>query len=168
MTIEEKREAANMILSADVKTLLSPEMSNTLDRFDSSMNNVKDTANTINDTLQTANEVINNVSMIWNCTLDTVKAVKELDVILKQMDVSLEMFLKNSDVNLAKFQTNAGIVEKQLDRISDRIDKVLDNALSIDSKNCAIVDLELKSKLISQVRDWSDHISSLLMRLMGA
>ena len=86
---------------------------------------------------------------------------------MKQMDISLERYLQDTNISLEKFKTSAPILEKQIDNISNRIDRILDKALTIDSKNCDIVDLELRSKLITQVRDWSDHISTLLMKLMG-
>ncbi len=165
-TIEEKRDIANMVLSSDIKTLLSPEMEKTLNRFDQSVSNVRETINDYNNAMNTTLEVVNNVSTLFNCAMDTYKTVKEIDFLMKQMDVSLEKYLIDSNVSLEKFRTNAPIVEKQLDNISNRIDKILDKALTIDSKNCEMIDLELRTKLITQVRDWSDHISSLLMQLM--
>lgn len=164
----EQREFVNLVLSSDAETILSPQISKTLERFDLTISNIKETSDSINNTLNTTLEIMDNASIIWNCTMDTIRVVKELDVVLKEMDVSLQEYLKDADVKLDKFKVNANIVEKQLDKISDRIDRVLDNAFKIDSKTCTNIDLELRSKLITQVRDWSDHISSLLMKLMGA
>lgn len=164
---DEKIEMSKAILNSDVRTLLSPELDEKIRRFDNSVSNVKETIGEFNSTLDKASGIVDNASIIWNCTLDTVEAVKELDLIMKQLDVSLEMFIKNADVNLEKFKDSAKIVDKQLDRISDRIDSVLDKALTIDSRTCSDVEIELRSKLINQVREWSDHISNLLMRLMG-
>ncbi len=164
---DEKRQIMQQVLSTDVKTMLSPEMEQTLVRFDTSVNNVRDGISEFRSAVGEVKEVVDNVSVLWNCTLDTIKAVKELDVLMKQMDVNLEMYINDTNISLEKFKTSAPILEKQLDKISDRIDKVLDKALTIDSKTCEMVDLELRSKLITQVRDWSDHVSSLLMKLMG-
>ena len=167
MTSEEKIRMAELVLNSDTKTMLSPKLNEQIERFDKSVSNVKDTFGEINNALDKANMIIDYASIIWNCTLDTVKAVKELDLVMKQIDVSLEKYLIDADVNLEKFRINAKMVDKQLDRISDKIDTVLDKAMSIDSKTCSDVEIELRSKLITQVRDWSDHISSLLMKLMS-
>jgi len=165
--IDEKRRIAGIILSSDVGTMLSPETEKMLARVDESVTNVKETVQEVNDALNTTKEIVDNVTVLWNCTLDTVKAVKELDVIMKQMDITLDKYLQDTNVSLEKFKTSAPIIESQIDKISERIDKILDSALKIDSKNCDMIDLELRSKLISQVRTWSDHISDMLMKLMG-
>ncbi|MFA6090111.1 MAG: hypothetical protein WC755_09720 [Candidatus Woesearchaeota archaeon] len=164
---DEKRQVMEMALSSNVKTLLSPEMEKTLSRFDSSVSNIKETAQEINTALNTSKEIVDNVSVLWSCTLETIKAVKELDVLMKQMDITLEKYLHDTNISLEKFKTSAPILEKQIDNISNRIDRILDKALTIDSKSCEMVDLQLRSQLITQVRDWSEHISSLLMKLMG-
>ena len=172
--IDEKRKIMEMVLSSESKSILSPEMEKSLSRFDSSVTNVRETAQGIKETAQEINaginragEIVDTVSTLWNCTLETYYAVKELDVLMKQMDCTLEMYLQDTTISLEKFKTSAPILEKQIDKISDRIDRILDKALTIDSKNCDMTDLELRTKLITQVRDWSDHISSLLMKLMG-
>ena len=117
--------------------------------------------------MNTTKEVIQSVSTIWQCTLDTVRAVKELDVLMKQMDISQEKYLQDSNVSLAKFQHSAHIMEKLLDNISKDISNTLDKALSIDSKNCEMKDLENRSQLITLVRVWSDNLSSMMMKLMS-
>ncbi|HPO63069.1 MAG TPA: hypothetical protein PK762_08305 [Candidatus Kapabacteria bacterium] len=167
ITLSDFRKNTDEILSSKNLLDLSSENEQFLNRFDSSVNNVKEMFAEMDTAMNTTKEVVNNVSVLWECTLDTVKTVKEIDFLMKQMDVSLEKYLIDSNISLEKFRTNAPIVEKQLDNISNRIDKILDKALTIDSKKCEMVDLELRTKLITQVRDWSDHISSLLMKLMG-
>ncbi|MCX7735977.1 MAG: hypothetical protein N2319_04630 [Candidatus Kapabacteria bacterium] len=167
LSIAEKRRISNEILSSSNLLKLTDDTEKFLNRFDNSVNKIKDTFQEINSAMKITNDVIQNVSIIWQCTLDTVRAVKEIDLIMKQMDVNLEMYLKDSQISLEKFKTNAPILEKQLDNISNRIDKILDKALAIDSKNCELIDLELRSKLITQVRDWSDHLSSMMMKLMS-
>jgi hypothetical protein len=164
---DEKRKIMELVLSSNGSSFLTPEMEKTLSRFDSSVTNIRETAQEINAGINRAGEIVDTVSTLWNCTLETYYAVKELDVLMKQMDCTLEMYLQDTAISLEKFKTSAPILEKQIDKISDRIDRILDKALTIDSKNCEMVDLELRTKLITQVRDWSDHISSLLMKLMG-
>lgn len=155
-----KIETANSLMSSDLNTLLSPETEAKLKRFDKSVDKV-------NATINNANELTKNVQTLWNCTLETVKTVKELDVLMKNMDVSLERYLQDTNVSLEKFRISAPIVEKQLDRISDRMDNILNSALEINPKTCELKELELRGNLIKQVRDWSDQISTLLIKLMG-
>ena len=67
--IDEKRRIADLVLTSDVKTLLSPEFENTLSRFDNSITNVKETFQEMNTAIDKTKEIVDNVSILWNCTL---------------------------------------------------------------------------------------------------
>lgn len=168
LTISQKREIANEILSSKDGTI-SSKNEHLLDKINSTVLTIQDTVENddFKNALNTTAETVDTVSTIFECAVESRIVLKEMDVILKQMDTSVEKYIHDANVSLEKFKTTAPILEKEIDKTSDRIDKILDKALSIDASECQEVDLELRTDLISHVKDWSDRISDLLMKLMG-
>ena len=67
---------------------------------------------------------------------------------------------------MSKFKTKAKIVEKQLDKLSNKIDLLLDRALSIDTKTDNINEIELRSKILDNVNNYSMIVGDALMKLI--
>ncbi len=168
ISIIQKREIANEILSSkDGK--ISPKTEQFLNSIDNTVSQIKDTVKDedFKNALSTTQEIVDTVSTIFECAMETRIAIKELDVVLKQMDLSVEKDINDSNISLEKFKTTAPILAKHLDDISNRMDKILDHVLLIDPKTCGEDDLKLRTKLIDMVNDNSNKISNLLLQLMS-
>ena len=94
--------------------------------------------------------------------------IKKIDYDIKNLDVQLEQFLKKADIDLVKFKIKAEVVEKQLDKFSDKLDVILNKAISINTATENIQEIELRTSLLTQVKNWGDTMSSILMKILAS
>lgn len=79
-----------------------------------------------------------------------------------ELDASIRRLELDYGARLDRARLAAPIVEKTLDGMSARADKILDTVLSIDTRTCESEDLALRADLLGIVRELNRHIVSTL------
>lgn len=110
-------------------------------------------------------DVINNVT---TSVTDTIKYIADVKVQLARLDNELEQFLAQTNANLERFKAAIPMLEKQLDKASDRIDRITDTAL-MHANNSEMSDDALKkhSLMIDMLESANESFNNLLMRILS-
>ena len=127
------------------------------DRTDSSIDKLNNSLIIVDGIAKTAKEAA-----------DVFVTIKKIDYEIKNLDVKLEQFIKEADINLEKFKIKAEVVEKQLDKFSDKLDVILNKAVSINTSTENLQEIELRTTLLTQVKNWGDTMSSILMKILAS
>ena len=86
---------------------------------------------------------------------------------LKRLDTELEAFIVQTNANLDRFKSAIPMLEKQLDKASNRIDKITDEAL-LHAKNCNMTEeVKKHSLMIEMLSSANDSFNNLLMRILS-
>lgn len=107
--------------------------------------------------------VVNNVtqnfgSIIANCNQTALK--------IKELDAKLDLFLAQVDANVEKFTAQLPMIERLLNRISDRIDKTAEVILARNRSSLTKEELQQQSLLLDIFQRDSDSFNDLIMKLM--
>ena len=114
--------------------------------------------------IDTSLSVFNNVtSSIKECYL----ASKNVELEIAKMDHQLDAFIADSNNKLDRFKTAMPVLEKQLNKVSDRIDKItdqmLENVMSLDNPES----IKKHEMMIDMLNKSSDSFNNLLVKLIG-
>lgn len=109
---------------------------------------------------------MNNIAALIQNTATIMKNIKEINYEIKKLDAQLTVFITTQQTNLAKFQTKAKLIEKQLDALNNRIDKLLDKILEIDINTTNPEVIKFRGEMIAQIREWSDSINAQIFKLL--
>lgn len=109
--------------------------------------------------LDVAPDIISSTREIFTSAMETWQVVAELDV-------ALEKYRIERTTSLERARVAAPIVARQLERMADRTDRVLDQIMAINSKTCSDADLQHRTGLMQTVRELSREITQVLMGLM--
>jgi methyl-accepting chemotaxis protein len=107
-------------------------------------------------------EIISSSQDVVNVVSKTMIALKELDKDMKMMDLSFQAYIKNADITLRKIDT----VKENLQRINDRMDKTIDQILSIDINTASVEVISHRSELISQLNQQITQVGNMLMKIL--
>lgn len=110
---------------------------------------------------------VNVVNNVTTSVTDTIKYIADVKVQMKRLDTELEAFIVQTNANLDRFKSAIPMLEKQLDKASNRIDKITDEAL-LHAKNCNMTEeVKKHSLMIEMLSSANDSFNNLLMRILS-
>lgn len=109
-------------------------------------------------------ECVDNIYNVANCICNAVTTWKEIDMQMHTMDVQFATFAKQMDVNLEMYKQRAPIVGKQLESISEMMNKILDKVLMMDAETEA--EINNKMRLMDSVDTYVDRITTMMTKLL--
>lgn len=118
------------------------------------------TAETVQHKLELATRLSGNVAEMSRmvCDLRTQIAV---------MDHELDMFLADRHTNLEKFRIAVPMIERQLDRISKRMDGITDEVLHCDFQASGGDGAARRRELIGMLNEQNDSFNSMIVKLLS-
>ena len=115
------------------------------------------------DLMMTSLDKVNNISSNIN---DMVHTLANMHVAVEQIEAELEAFKTATGAKLDKFKLQVPILDKQMDKISDRIDMLTDRILSLPDDDMTEETLKKQSLLMDTLSNFSVSFNNLVMKLM--
>lgn len=112
--------------------------------------------------LDTMASIFESAPDVARSTRDIFVSAAEAWRLTVELEASIRRLELDYSARIERARLAAPIVEKTLDGMSARADKILDTVLSIDTRTCEREDLALRGDLISIVRELNLHIVSTL------
>lgn len=98
---------------------------------------------------------------IFLSAVETYRAAKELDVALEQYRIAHQS-------SIDRLRIVAPIVEKQLDRIANQVDRIMAEVTALNPRSCTSEDLAHRTALLQCGRDMSQQLAQVLLSLIRA
>ena len=134
--------------------------------MEENQNQVAPIIDTVDDVAMQIAAAVNVVNNVTTSVTDTIKYIADVKVQLKRLDTELEAFIVQTNANLDRFKSAIPMLEKQLDKASNRIDKITDEAL-LHAKNCNMTEeVKKHSLMIEMLSSANDSFNNLLMRIL--
>lgn len=114
---------------------------------------------TLRSTMQSAAEASQAISNMVTCVTECVRIRLELEAAVQKWEIEAQY-------RLEKLRKQTPMLERQLERMSDQVDKLVDRALAIDARTCSRDDLELRAQLLRYAQGLSQQVGDTLMRFM--
>lgn len=130
---------------------------NLLEQFDASVGNVSNT-------LAHANECFYSINKLGEKITSTANSFVELQRDMHMMDVQFNAYVASLDAELERHKDNLPIVEKQLDKINQMMDKVLDKVLAMDANTEN--EINMKMKYMESLENFTDKIATMMIKLL--
>ena len=89
-----------------------------------------------------------------------------MHVAVEQIEAELEAFKTATGAKLEKFKLQVPILDKQMDKISDRIDMITERILSLTDDDMSEETLKKQSLLMDTLSNFSVSFNNLVMKLM--
>lgn len=135
--------------------------------MEENQNQVAPIIDTVDDVAMQIAAAVNVVNNVTTSVTDTIKYIADVKVQLKRLDAELEAFIVQTNANLDRFKSAIPMLEKQLDKASNRIDKITDEAL-LHAKNCNMTEeVKTHSLMIEMLSSANDSFNNLLMRILS-
>ena len=115
------------------------------------------------DLMMTSLDKVNNISSNIN---DMVHTLANMHVAVEQIEAELEAFKTATGAKLEKFKLQVPILDKQMDKISDRIDMITERILSLTDDDMSEETLKKQSLLMDTLSNFSGSFNNLVMKLM--
>ena len=115
------------------------------------------------DLMMTSLDKVNNISSNIN---DMVHTLANMHVAVAQIEAELEAFKTATGAKLEKFKLQVPILDKQMDKISDRIDMITERILSLTDDDMSEETLKKQSLLMDTLSNFSVSFNNLVMKLM--
>ena len=115
------------------------------------------------DLMMTSLDKVNNISSNIN---DMVHTLANMHVAVEQIEAELEAFKTSTGAKLEKFKLQVPILDKQMDKISDRIDMITERILSLTDDDMSEETLKKQSLLMDTLSNFSVSFNNLVMKLM--
>lgn len=115
------------------------------------------------DLMMTSLDKVNNISSNIN---DMVHTLANMHVAVEQIEAELEAFKTATGAKLEKFKLQVPILDKQMDKISDRIDMITERILSLTDGDMTEETLKKQSLLMDTLSNFSVSFNNLVMKLM--
>lgn len=131
-------------------------MENQLDKINASVSNV-------NNTLMQATECFNSIDEIGDKIINCANSVMDLQREMHMMDLQFNAYVAKLDSDLEKHKVDLPTLEKQLDKINDRMDRILDKVLEMETNTEKEIDE--KNKMMEMLMRNNETITSLIMKL---
>lgn len=123
---------------------------------------------TVDDVAMQVAAAVNVINNVTTSVTDTIKYIADVKVELKRLDTELEKFIAQTGANLERFKSAIPMLEKQLDKASDRIDRITDTALEHAKTSEMTADaLQKHSLMIDMLSSANDSFNNLLMRILS-
>lgn len=97
---------------------------------------------------------------------DMVHTLADMRVAVKQIDAQLDAFKTATGTKLEKFKLQVPILDKQMDNISNRIDKITDKILALSDDDMSEATLHKQSLLMDALSQVNDTFNNIVMKLM--
>lgn len=135
--------------------------------MEENQNQVAPIIDTVDDVAMQIAAAVNVVNNVTTSVTDTIKYIADVKVQMKRLDTELEAFIVQTNANLDRFKSAIPMLEKQLDKASNRIDKITDEAL-LHAKNCNMTEeVKKHSLMIEMLSSANDSFNNLLMRILS-
>lgn len=123
---------------------------------------------TVDDVAMQIAAAVNVVNNVTTSVTETIQHIANVKLEMARLDNELEQILAQTNANLERFKSSIPMLSKQLDKASDRIDKITDEALA-HAKSCSMTEDELKkhSLMIDMLESANDSFNNLLMRILS-
>lgn len=118
------------------------------------------------DILSKLNANLDCISQIVGGVKDIVMTYAEMKMQIATVEAQVDAFCASLEVDLAKYQQRLPMLEKQLDRASDRIDKFVDKILSDDGDVTSPEYLQKQSLLLDALTSISSQFNMIIMKLL--
>ena len=115
------------------------------------------------DLMMTSLDKVNNISSNIH---DMVHTLANMHVAVEQIEAELEAFKTATGAKLEKFKLQVPILDKQMDKISDRIDMITERILSLTDDDMSEETLKKQSLLMDTLSNFSVSFNNLVMKLM--
>ena len=115
------------------------------------------------DLMVTSLDKINSITSDIN---DMVHTLANMHVAVEQIEAELEAFKTATGAKLDKFKLQVPILDKQMDKISDRIDMITERILSLTDDDMTEETLKKQSLLMDTLSNFSGSFNNLVMKLM--
>ena len=92
------------------------------------------------------------------------EAWKEAEILEKKMDTELQAYFAKLDNDITRLNINAPIVREQLEQINNKMDKMLDHLLAMDTDTDK--QMEMKFRMLDSIDKYTDQISSLMAKIL--
>ena len=115
------------------------------------------------DLMMTSLDKVNNISSNIN---DMVHTLANMHVAVEQIEAELEAFKTATGAKLEKFKLQVPILDKQMDKISDRIDMITERILSLTDDDMSEETLKKQSLLMDTLSNFSVSFNNHVMKLM--
>lgn len=109
---------------------------------------------------------LDKVNSITSDINDMVHTLANMHVAVKQIEAELEAFKTATGAKLDKFKLQVPILDKQMDKISDRIDMITERILSLTDGDMTEETLKKQSLLMDTLSNFSVSFNNLVMKLM--
>ena len=115
------------------------------------------------DLMMTSLDKVNNISSNIN---DMVHTLANMHVAVEQIEAELEAFKTATGAKIEKFKLQVPILDKQMAKISDRIDMITERILSLTDDDMSEETLKKQSLLMDTLSNFSVSFNNLVMKLM--
>ena len=95
-----------------------------------------------------------------------VTSITEAIVVSKQIDALVEKTKIDLERDIIKYRQSLPMIEKQIDRYGDHLDRLMDDLMAIDPANANEHVRRWRSQLITLIMDKNDKIQELLMTVL--
>lgn len=125
----------------------------------------------MNNTPMNTNNKLENVTQCFNamCSIadsasNIAQTWADLQRDMHQMDLQFGAYIANLEVSLQKYEISAPIVSGQLDKIQEKMNKILDNVLE---KNATTdMEMQMKMRLMDSVDGYVDKLATMMIKLL--
>lgn len=109
---------------------------------------------------------LESISSISTDLTDMMHTFANMQIGIKQINAELDAFKTATGAKLDKFKLQVPILDKQMDRISNRIDQITDKILALTDDDMSEQTLKKQAMLMNMLSDFNDSFNNLVMRLM--
>lgn len=118
-------------------------------------------------TIEKIDNTISDIKSLSSDVKETVQALANMNVEIERMDHQLEAFMAETGAKLEKFKVQAPIMEKMLDKASDRLDKITEKVLALSDDSTDEIKLKRQQQLMEQLNKANDNFNNMIMKLMN-
>ena len=118
-------------------------------------------------TIEKIDNTISDIKSLSSDVKETVQALANMNVEIERMDHQLEAFMAETGAKLEKFKVQAPIMEKMLDKASDRLDKITEKVLALSDDSTDEIKMKRQQQLMEQLNKANDNFNNMIMKLMN-
>lgn len=118
------------------------------------------------DIMSQINSSLDMVNQLMGGAQDIMMTYADMKKQIVMVEAQVDAFCASLETDLAKYQQRLPMLEKQLDRASDRIDKFVDKILNDDGDVTSPEYLQKQSLLLDALTSISDQFNTIIMKLL--
>lgn len=116
------------------------------------------------DALDSVNLCLRSIDSIATTVASGVAAWKEIDKEMLSMELNFEAFNKSLDMEMDKYRSRLPLIERQLDSMNSKLDRILDTVLKMDANTEQ--ELSFKMNMLKLVDSMLNNVSASMMKLL--